>query len=327
MLPLGNKKATGRPLPAANSRKRIVAESPSCRCFSRSDCEIAKQPQTAAMHPGFSQSGNRGSNPRSGIRQKPRKCGVFNGRTRRDLTFCPRSRARSLRQRALRDRVQTAAHDKALRVELAASRWSRPAASRARWMLSAKRARAANGRGVLDRDPAIIGSRQGSDGTAVARRLRSAVGCLIGSARLPPTIPARRSRIQGAIPGQRQDRPGETSRPPASLSAVSTRGIRCPRSSRADLGTVDRGAEAQLLLGDVGSLAAPGQVLAEADLHLRRGRPCGRGARVQSRPLYHLHQSLQRRRSRAPRRAGRTNSARHSKRPAQTSLRTARSTF
>jgi hypothetical protein len=34
--------------------------------FSRSDREIAEQPRTAATHPGFSQSGNRGSNPRNG---------------------------------------------------------------------------------------------------------------------------------------------------------------------------------------------------------------------------------------------------------------------
>jgi hypothetical protein len=46
--------------------QRIVALSPSPHCFFRSDWEIAKQPQTAAKHPGFSQSGNRGSNPRSG---------------------------------------------------------------------------------------------------------------------------------------------------------------------------------------------------------------------------------------------------------------------
>ncbi len=48
---------------------------------------------------------------------------------------------------------------------------------------------------------------------------------------------------------------------------------------QAHLGAVDRGAEAEFLLGDIGSFAAAGEVLAEKDFHLRRSvAPPWRGA-------------------------------------------------
>ena len=53
---------------SASRKGPQTAASPNCRDrrYCQSDCEIPKRPQAAATTSGFSQSGNRGSNPRSG---------------------------------------------------------------------------------------------------------------------------------------------------------------------------------------------------------------------------------------------------------------------